>query len=120
MAPEGCQVLRITEEDDFTTQECVDEVIRAIQRWGEASAHRAYARGSGSHPGPGDTKSMLLWSSIPCTGGSTWQYVNEAVYLRSNNELALQRLRGLRNVFEKLWINFERVAEGVISGGGIS
>ncbi len=98
-ASDGCQVLRITEEDDFTTQECVEKIKNAIQCWG-------------------DTKSILVWSSIPCTGGSTWQYVNEAVYTRSNNELALRRLRNLRSVFEKLWINFELIAEDVISGGG--
>eukprot|EP00959_Pyramimonas_sp_CCMP1952_P381919 8003202-Pyramimonas_sp.AAC.1 len=27
-----------------------------------------------------------LWISMPCTGGSPWQYVNEAMYYRSGNE----------------------------------
>ena len=38
---------------------------------------------------------ILLWSSIPCTGGSQWQYVNEAIYHRKGDARSLKRLRGL-------------------------
>eukprot|EP00975_Prorocentrum_lima_P028380 5963538-Prorocentrum_lima.AAC.1 len=39
------------------------------------------------------TNMLILWSSIPCTGGSTWQYVNMANYRRRNDVEAIQRLR---------------------------
>eukprot|EP00959_Pyramimonas_sp_CCMP1952_P107658 2250952-Pyramimonas_sp.AAC.1 len=33
---------------------------------------------------------------MPCTGGSPWQYVNEAHYFRIGNHRAMRRLRGIR------------------------
>eukprot|EP00959_Pyramimonas_sp_CCMP1952_P056585 1181817-Pyramimonas_sp.AAC.1 len=44
-------------------------------------------------------KHIALWGSMPCTGGSPWQYVNEAHYFRTGNHRALRGLRGIRTDF---------------------
>eukprot|EP00959_Pyramimonas_sp_CCMP1952_P147204 3080929-Pyramimonas_sp.AAC.1 len=50
-------------------------------------------------------KRITLWISIPWTGGSPRQYVNEARYYRSGNGKALEKLRGHITLFRKLlWV----------------
>ncbi len=61
---------------------------------------------------------VLLWSSIPCTGGSPWQYVNEARHLRTGDKEALEKLENLRSEFALFWKNFEVLAEEVIRRKG--
>eukprot|EP00972_Heterocapsa_arctica_P030801 4532981-Heterocapsa_arctica.AAC.1 len=46
---DGCEVIRITMEDDVTTTSAME----AVQR-----------------------PNCLLWFAIPCTGGSPWQNIN--------------------------------------------
>eukprot|EP00959_Pyramimonas_sp_CCMP1952_P106859 2233897-Pyramimonas_sp.AAC.1 len=48
-------------------------------------------------------KHITLWGSMPCTGGSPWQYVNETPYLRTGNHGAMRRLRGIRADFRYLF-----------------
>ena len=82
-ASAGCKILRYTEEDDMTTPSGIKKAFSDLRGW----------------TGQGD---MALWSAIPCTGGSSWQYVNEVMYERTGNENALKRLKGLRSIFWKL------------------
>eukprot|EP00959_Pyramimonas_sp_CCMP1952_P196185 4101679-Pyramimonas_sp.AAC.1 len=63
-------------------------------------------------------KRMTLWGSMPCTGGSPWQYVNEAHYFRARNHGAMRRLRGSRTDFRYLFWNFREVARAVHKTGG--
>ena len=55
-----------------------------------------------------------LWSSIPCTSGSPWQYVNRAQYGESF------RKRHMKQEWEsrKMFRHFTRVAEVVLQQGG--
>eukprot|EP00975_Prorocentrum_lima_P023067 4854937-Prorocentrum_lima.AAC.1 len=62
---------------------------------------------------------MLLWGAIPCTGGSSWQHVNEAMFRKNGNTEALQRLHALRSKFQVLWRNYTTLANMVISEDGI-
>ena len=55
MAPLGCRVLRITEEHDVTTQAGIAYTCSCIQQ---------------------STGPLLIWASMPCTGGSSWQRIN--------------------------------------------
>ena len=55
---------------------------------------------------------------MPCTGGSPWQYVNEALYYRTGNHRALRRLRGVRTDFRYLFQNFMVLARAVAKTGG--
>ena len=50
---DGCQVTRITEDDDVTTNKGLYKAIQAVRQ-----------------------ENCLLWVSIPCTGGSPWQHIN--------------------------------------------
>ena len=78
-----CFVIRCTEERDVTSRsnrmDIRNEVIRAI----ECSTVR---------PCP-----VLIWISIPCTGGTTWSYVN------LQHESAKLKVEYHRHVFEKIW-----------------
>eukprot|EP00974_Lingulodinium_polyedra_P094398 9149698-Lingulodinium_polyedra.AAC.1 len=51
------QVLDVTEEVDFTRTNTVQAVIDSIKRLGDV---------------------FFFFYSSPCTGGSTWQFVNAA------------------------------------------
>jgi hypothetical protein len=53
---EGCYTLRITAEDDLTSARGRQKVLDVISKY---------------HDTP-----ILIWVSIPCTGGSTWQRIN--------------------------------------------
>eukprot|EP00959_Pyramimonas_sp_CCMP1952_P232575 4860476-Pyramimonas_sp.AAC.1 len=64
-------------------------------------------------------KHITLWGSMPCTGGSPWQYVNEARYFRVGNHRAMRRLRGIRPDFRHLFWNFREIARAVHKAGGI-
>jgi hypothetical protein len=51
----GCLIVRLTEGDDMTSQSGMAKAMAAL-------------RSAGS--------SVMLWGSLPCTGGCTWQRVN--------------------------------------------
>ena len=87
-------VVRFTEEDDLTKKETVSRLIKI------AEANRgAY---------------VLLWASIPCTGGSPFQSINIA------RGMDPQRLEDHWKLFRKVWTNFEKVAKRIIKPGGMS
>eukprot|EP00975_Prorocentrum_lima_P027530 5786009-Prorocentrum_lima.AAC.1 len=79
LAPEGCSVVRLTEETDMTTSSGLNYAKAMIR----------------AESG----KSIMLWGAIPCTGGSSWQHVKEALFRKTQNHDALERLRGLREKF---------------------
>ena len=78
-----CYVIRCTEERDVTSRsnrmDIRNEVIQAIES-------------STIQPCP-----VLIWISIPCTGGTTWSYVN------LQHESAKLKVEYHRHVFEKIW-----------------
>ena len=53
-----CLVIRITIDDDFSKRVGVDKVIQALEQYS-------------GYP-------ILIWVSIPCTGGTQWTYYNWA------------------------------------------
>eukprot|EP00975_Prorocentrum_lima_P019848 4176103-Prorocentrum_lima.AAC.1 len=83
MAPPDCQVVHLVEEHEMTTMNGGEYALRAIKK---APPER-----------------ILSWASLPCTGGSTWQYVNMANYRRRNDTEAIRRLRELWRIHRKLW-----------------
>ena len=78
-----CYVIRCTEERDVTSRsnrmDIRNEVVQAIES-------------STVQPCP-----VLIWISIPCTGGTTWSYVN------LQHESAKLKVEYHRHVFEKIW-----------------
>ncbi len=57
----NCVVLRLTEELDMTTSKGLRLAEQSLRSWQNGN--------------------ILLWAAIPCTGGSTWQRVNEHLYM---------------------------------------
>eukprot|EP00959_Pyramimonas_sp_CCMP1952_P322137 6740691-Pyramimonas_sp.AAC.1 len=64
-------------------------------------------------------KHITLWGSMPGTGGSPWQYVNEAHYFRIGNHRATRRLRGIRTDLRYLFGNFREIARAARKAAGI-
>ena len=63
-ASRGCHVVRVTEQHDATKMSTVRKLVRQI--------HQLCDEGGGS-------KELLIWASLPCTGGCSWQRLNEAI-----------------------------------------
>ena len=98
-ADDNCRVIRYTEEDDMRTDAGKRKALSDIKTF------------KGKH--------ISLWSSIPCTGGSPWQYVNESIFYRKGDVRSLRRLRGLRTDFRLFFWNFREIAEAVLAKGGV-
>ena len=56
--------------------------------------------------------SVLLWASIPCTGGSSWQHLN-ARFPNGRKLIAAHKL-----LFRQIWTAFEQVATECLRCGG--
>jgi hypothetical protein len=89
----GCKVVRLTIDDDLRTIEGLEKALEIVKRC---------PRGR-----------TLLWSSMPCAGGSPLQHINRA------RSVGLEKLEEHRRDFYVLWGHFEVVAEVVMSIGGI-
>ena len=89
----GCEVVRVTIDDDLTTDVGLEKALDAV---------RAFV-------GP----NILVWISIPCTGGSPWQRINVA-----KSERARWLVEGHYRLFRALWNNVKKVATYVNKLGG--
>ena len=82
----GCCVIRCTEERDVTVKanrmDIRDELMTALA---DSSCH---------------SRPILVWIRIPCTGGTTWSYVN------LQHESAKLKVEYHRHVFEKFGLPF--------------
>ena len=85
----GCKVVPITKDDDFASESGMSKCMQNLL-------------------GPADT----LWYSAPCTGGSTWQFIN---LQRGPETVAKIKLHW--KLFKRLWAAFEVVAEHALSVG---
>ena len=83
----GCKVIRVTTNEDATTSKCMkwlDKEINTFKR---------------QHP----QAKVLLYGSLPCTGGSPWGNVNK------QTEEGLERIKEQQKEFTKLFKNFARL-----------
>ena len=85
----GCKVVPITKDDDFASDAGIRKCIESLT-------------------GPSDT----LWFSAPCTGGSTWQFIN---LKRGDKTVAKIKLHW--KLFRRLWAAFEVVAAHALRVG---
>ena len=92
LAPADCEVVRLTIEDDLTTQSGLDKALAAV-----------------SDP----SMPTLLFGALPCTGGSALQYIN---WQRGPD--TQKKIRNHWLVFRRLWRNFRITAERCILHGG--
>ena len=89
----GCEVVRVTIDDDLTTDIGLHKALDAVKAF----------------VGP----NILVWVSIPCTGGSPWQRINAA-----KSERARRLIEGHYRLFWALFANVKKVAEVVFKLGG--
>ena len=91
----GCRVIRVTSEHDMTTERGLLWLLGVVR---EIPKHIP----------------ILLWGSIPCTGGSAWIRLNLKQYPNSFPG----RLRMLRKQWRKMFLNFTRVCDVIRRRGG--
>ena len=84
-----CHVARITEEYDLNKSITRKDVISLV-------------RSCNKHNIP-----VLVWVSLPCTGGSSWSHVN--LTLPGNREKVIEA----RKKFVKLWASFVDMSDGL-------
>jgi hypothetical protein len=87
----GCEVVRLTIDDDLRASEALQKAIQIFQDC---------PRGQ-----------TLLWSSMPCAGGSPWQTLNVAM------GEGLGEIEGHWRDFRLLWNNFELMAKAFVDFG---
>ena len=84
-----CEVLRITKNEDLNNVDTRKSIL---------SKAKSYAAVS---------KPILVWASLPCTGGSTWSHLN--LTIEGNRE----RVLAARKLFTKLWASFVDLSCGL-------
>ena len=86
----GCRIIRITEELDATSDDGI------------------YLASKGC-----TVRKALLFSSIPCTGGSSWTHVNK------QHHSAWKKVRQAKAVYRQIWRAFEKVVEVAAACGAL-
>eukprot|EP00971_Amphidinium_carterae_P329274 6461608-Amphidinium_carterae.1 len=59
----------------------------------------------------------MVWSAIPCTGGTPWRRLNDAKH--GGDPEYKKRMRQHDKTFDALWDNFVQIAEHCLSAHGI-
>ena len=85
----GCKVVPITKDDDFASVAGMQKCMQSLR-------------------GPSDT----LWFSAPCTGGSTWQFIN-----LKRGPATVAKIQLHWKLFKRLWAAFEVVAAHALHVG---
>eukprot|EP00972_Heterocapsa_arctica_P105079 15482878-Heterocapsa_arctica.AAC.1 len=86
---DGCEVTRITMDNDVTTKHGLARATKAVQQ-----------------------PNCLLRVAIPCTGGSPWQHMN---ILKPGGK---EKVAEHHELFRKIWKAFLLVAEECYQWGG--
>ncbi len=81
-ASKGCRVYRITEGIDANSEEGFFLAAKGCT-----------------------FNKALLFSSIPCTGGSSWSHINK------HHHTAWKKVRSARKIYRKIWETFEKVCK---------
>ena len=101
-ASQGCFVLRITVWHDLTTSRGVKYALDGIQVW---CRHRWRLKLE---------IFIIVWISIPCTGGSPWNRLN-----RLRGKETRDRIMAHVTLFEKLFDASKIIAQQVSGVGGV-
>eukprot|EP00971_Amphidinium_carterae_P166209 3294343-Amphidinium_carterae.1 len=59
----------------------------------------------------------MVWSAIPCTGGTPWRRLNDAKH--GDDPEYKKKMRQHDKTFDALWDNFVQIAEHCLSAHGI-
>ena len=92
LAPANCEVIRLTIDDDLTTQAGLDKAVAAVSD---------------------SAMPTLLFGALPCTGGSPYQFLNWRLGPKTR-----AKIRRHRAIFRVLWRHFVIVADACRRNGG--
>ena len=79
----GCYVLRLTQREDMTKLEGIALALSCVKAWCKSR----------------DPRMIIIWGSIPCTGGSNWWNINK----RGASPEGLLDHQRLIETFKILW-----------------
>ena len=89
-ASKGCRLIRVTENEDGTTQGCRKWLAQEVQSFRENNPQGE----------------VLLYASLPCVGGSPWGYINRLT--DSGAERIEQQQKGFYQTFQITSKDYQR------------
>ncbi len=92
----GCKLIRLTEKDDMSTEKGLAKALKILD-----------------DPTIKDGN-ILLWSAIPCTGGSAWNRYN----FHKGSYKTKRKIANHWKLFRAIWKSFVIIAEKVMKLGG--
>ena len=88
-ASKGCYTIRVTEKDDATKQSTIKRLCKDLRPLlcdeGGCTAQ---------------SRPLLIWASLPCTGGCSWQHINiltNSEKVEDHHKLFLKLLKSLKS-----------------------
>jgi len=84
-----CEIIRLTIDEDMTTESGLQFAQEAITEFRNRN--------------PDYKHNILIWSAIPCTGGSTWQYMNQY------NEGGVEKIEQHKRIYRLIWNNLDKL-----------
>jgi hypothetical protein len=90
MAPDDCEIRRLTVNNDLRNRSGLKAAYRAIT---------------------GASSDMLIWASIPCAGGSQLIHVNRAIAAKHDRPSTIEKIEQHVRDFQKIWKNVVKVAQ---------
>ena len=88
-ASKGCYTIRVTEKDDATKQSTIKRLCKDLRHLlCDDGGYEAQSR------------PLLIWASLPCTGGCSWQHINiltNRKKVEDHHKLFLKLLKSLKS-----------------------
>ena len=83
----GCKVIRVTEDDDATRDECITKTVKKVEGLRRSN--------------PKDKTDLMIYISLPCTGGCPWNNVNKG------SQNGKEKIKEHQRLFKKLFKGLE-------------
>ena len=80
----GCKVIRVTKDDDATRDECITKTVKKVEGLRRSN--------------PKNKTDLMIYISLPCTGGCPWNNVNK----ESHQRLFKKLFKGLEDLCSRL------------------
>ena len=94
-----CRVIRVTKETDATKTDVLEQLAREVSE----ACHPRDEGGISAKP-------LLIFASLPCTGGCSWAHVN-----LNSTESAKNKVMEQRKLFKKLFKNLKKFIDDLKS-----
>ena len=89
----GCKVIRVTKDDDATRSECITKTVKRVEEFMKSN--------------PKNKTDLMIYISLPCTGGCPWNNVNKESYsgkekMKEHQKLFKKLFKGLEDLCNRL------------------